>query len=226
MIGPRWLATGFAGGSAGGRRGRERGRRPGRARGARRRRRAGRRRRAAGDGAARRPGGDDAARSTDRMRSWQLATVALTALEGVSGMWLAFQLDVPPGAAIAVLAGVRLRARGGRSRASSTRAGAAPCSRRRRCSARWLLAGCGTSASGDGDGRPVVVATTTQLGDLARAGRRAGGRRPPDPALEQRPARVRAAPEGRAGRRRRGARADERSRDRRLGRAGRLRLGG
>jgi ABC-type Mn2+/Zn2+ transport system permease subunit len=41
----------------------------------------------------------------DRMLSWQLATVALTALEGVAGLWLSFQLDVPPGAAIAVLAG-------------------------------------------------------------------------------------------------------------------------
>ena len=41
----------------------------------------------------------------DRMRSWQLATVALTALEGIAGLWLSFQLDVPPGAAIAVLAG-------------------------------------------------------------------------------------------------------------------------
>jgi ABC-type Mn2+/Zn2+ transport system permease subunit len=41
----------------------------------------------------------------DRMRSWQLATVGLTAVEGVAGLWLSFQLDVPPGAAIAVLAG-------------------------------------------------------------------------------------------------------------------------
>ena len=41
----------------------------------------------------------------DRMASWQLATVVLTGFEGIAGLWLAFQLDVPPGAAIAVLAG-------------------------------------------------------------------------------------------------------------------------
>ncbi len=41
----------------------------------------------------------------DRMRSWQLSTVVLTGLEGVGGLWISFQLDVPPGAAIAVLAG-------------------------------------------------------------------------------------------------------------------------
>ncbi len=42
---------------------------------------------------------------TDRLRSWQVATVACAALEGVLGMWIAFQMDVPPGASIAVLGG-------------------------------------------------------------------------------------------------------------------------
>lgn len=40
-----------------------------------------------------------------RLRPWQLATVALVAVEGVAGLWLAFQTNAPPGAAIAVLSG-------------------------------------------------------------------------------------------------------------------------
>jgi ABC-type Mn2+/Zn2+ transport system permease subunit len=39
------------------------------------------------------------------MRSWQLASVGLVALEGVAGLWLAVQTNAPPGAAIAVLSG-------------------------------------------------------------------------------------------------------------------------
>lgn len=40
-----------------------------------------------------------------RLRPWQLATVGLVALEGTAGLWLAFQLNAPPGAGIAVLSG-------------------------------------------------------------------------------------------------------------------------
>jgi ABC-type Mn2+/Zn2+ transport system permease subunit len=40
-----------------------------------------------------------------RLRTWQLLTIALVALEGVSGLWLAVELNAPPGPAIAVLAG-------------------------------------------------------------------------------------------------------------------------
>ena len=40
-----------------------------------------------------------------RLPAWQLATMGLAAAEGVAGLWLAVRLDVPPGAAIAVLAG-------------------------------------------------------------------------------------------------------------------------
>jgi len=40
-----------------------------------------------------------------RLRRWQLATAALAAAEGTAGLWLSVQLDVPPGPAIAVLAG-------------------------------------------------------------------------------------------------------------------------
>jgi ABC-type Mn2+/Zn2+ transport system permease subunit len=40
-----------------------------------------------------------------RVRSWQVATVALTALQGVGGLWLSARTNAPPGASIAVLAG-------------------------------------------------------------------------------------------------------------------------
>jgi ABC-type Mn2+/Zn2+ transport system permease subunit len=41
----------------------------------------------------------------DRLRSWQLASVALAAAEGVVGLWLSVELNAPPGPAIAVLGG-------------------------------------------------------------------------------------------------------------------------
>ena len=41
----------------------------------------------------------------ERVGSWQLATAALAAAEGVLGVWLAVQLNAPPGATIAVVAG-------------------------------------------------------------------------------------------------------------------------
>src|SRR5262245_4145937 len=40
-----------------------------------------------------------------RLRAWQLATVALVAVEGVAGLWLSVEVNAPPGPAIAVLAG-------------------------------------------------------------------------------------------------------------------------
>jgi ABC-type Mn2+/Zn2+ transport system permease subunit len=40
-----------------------------------------------------------------RLRPWQVATTLLAAAEGVAGLWLSVQLDVPPGPAVAVLAG-------------------------------------------------------------------------------------------------------------------------
>lgn len=42
---------------------------------------------------------------TNRMLPWQLATAALAAVEGVAGLWLAFETNAPPGATIAVIAG-------------------------------------------------------------------------------------------------------------------------
>ena len=103
----------------------------------------------------------------ERMLSWQLATIALVALEGTLGLWLSVETDAPPGATIAVVAGSAfVLAAAGRALAGS---------RRRRpalaLAALLLLAligvGCGTGGS-SGD-RLAVVATTTQIGDFVRA---------------------------------------------------------
>ena len=42
---------------------------------------------------------------TSRMLPWQIASVLLTAAEGVLGLWLSVQTNAPPGATIAMLAG-------------------------------------------------------------------------------------------------------------------------
>jgi ABC-type Mn2+/Zn2+ transport system permease subunit len=42
---------------------------------------------------------------SNRIPTWQLATVALAAVEGTLGIWLAVELNAPPGATIAVVAG-------------------------------------------------------------------------------------------------------------------------
>ncbi len=40
-----------------------------------------------------------------RIASWQVATTALTAVEGVAGLWFSVQTNAPPGSTIAVLSG-------------------------------------------------------------------------------------------------------------------------
>jgi ABC-type Zn uptake system ZnuABC Zn-binding protein ZnuA/ABC-type Mn2+/Zn2+ transport system permease subunit len=101
---------------------------------------------------------------TSRMRTWQAATVALAAAEGIVGVVLSVELNAPPGATIAVLAGVvfavaavaaavRGRSSAGGGIARWAAAGAAL----------FLIAGCG---SDEGD-EPRVVATTPIVGDLA-----------------------------------------------------------
>ena len=98
---------------------------------------------------------------TTRIRSWQIATVALCAAEGVVGVVLSVELNAPPGATIAVLAGAVFAAAalaayarrgGGRTLVRWATAGIAA----------LLIAGCG---SDEGDG-PTVVATTPVVGDL------------------------------------------------------------
>jgi ABC-type Zn uptake system ZnuABC Zn-binding protein ZnuA/ABC-type Mn2+/Zn2+ transport system permease subunit len=103
----------------------------------------------------------------ERMLSWQLATIALVALEGTIGLWLSVETDAPPGATIAVVAGgTFVLAAAGRALAGSRR-------RRPSLALAGLLAlalfgaGCGTGGS-SGDRLPVV-ATTTQIGDFVRA---------------------------------------------------------
>jgi ABC-type Zn uptake system ZnuABC Zn-binding protein ZnuA/ABC-type Mn2+/Zn2+ transport system permease subunit len=105
---------------------------------------------------------------TRRLRPWQLASVALTALEGTIGLWVSVQANVPPGPAIAVVgAAVFAMAFAGRwlrSRVGITRLVAAG-------SAGLLgliAAGCGSvdqSASGSDF---AVIATTTQIADWTR----------------------------------------------------------
>jgi zinc/manganese transport system substrate-binding protein len=94
-----------------------------------------------------------------RLRSWQLATIALVAVEGVAGLWLSVEVNAPPGPAIAVLAGgvfVLVAAR----RVAAVAVAAA---------ALALLAGCGAGTGSAGPGQVKVIATTTQIGDFARA---------------------------------------------------------
>jgi ABC-type Zn uptake system ZnuABC Zn-binding protein ZnuA len=93
-----------------------------------------------------------------RLRSWQLATVALVAVEGVAGLWLSVEVNAPPGPAIAVIAG------GVFVLFALRRVLLVPA-----VAAALLLAGCGADSGSAGPGQIKVVATTTQLADFARA---------------------------------------------------------
>jgi ABC-type Zn uptake system ZnuABC Zn-binding protein ZnuA/ABC-type Mn2+/Zn2+ transport system permease subunit len=98
---------------------------------------------------------------TRRLRPWQLGSVALVAGEGVVGLWLSVKLNVPPGAAISVLAG------GVFAIVAAVRLVSAPVRRLVPVAAALLLlAGCGSTAHSSG--ALPVVATTTQIGDWAR----------------------------------------------------------
>jgi ABC-type Zn uptake system ZnuABC Zn-binding protein ZnuA/ABC-type Mn2+/Zn2+ transport system permease subunit len=105
----------------------------------------------------------------ERMRVWQLASIALVALEGTFGLWLSVKTDAPPGATIAVVSGAvfalaaaaRALARASRVRVPAPAAAALAL-------AALLLAGC-SAGSGAGSGQVEVVATTTQIGDFVRA---------------------------------------------------------
>src|SRR5512133_1087107 len=101
---------------------------------------------------------------TRRLLSWQLATIMLVAAEGVVGLWLSVELNVPPGAAIALLAGgIFALAALGRRYGSLRLFGLASAA----LGAVLLVTGCGV-ASGGRSGTVVVVATTTQIADWAR----------------------------------------------------------
>jgi ABC-type Zn uptake system ZnuABC Zn-binding protein ZnuA len=102
---------------------------------------------------------------TKRLARWQIATVALTALEGSVGVWASVELNAPAGAAIAVLAGIVFAVAAiSRVLAQSRARGAIAAGA---ILATLVAAGCG-ERSGAGGGLDVV-ATTTQIGDWARA---------------------------------------------------------
>jgi ABC-type Zn uptake system ZnuABC Zn-binding protein ZnuA/ABC-type Mn2+/Zn2+ transport system permease subunit len=100
---------------------------------------------------------------TDRLVPWQAITVALVAAEGFAGLALSVELNAPPGATIATLAGAVF--------ALAAAARALPAAGRRTTAIvvsavlAFALAACGNG----GDGGIRVVATTTQAGDWARA---------------------------------------------------------
>jgi ABC-type Zn uptake system ZnuABC Zn-binding protein ZnuA len=102
---------------------------------------------------------------TRNVRHWQLASVALVLVEGVVGIWISVQANVPPGAAIAVLAGgvfaVAALARSVAPARTATAIAAAALA--------LIAAGCGASGGTSGSADLSAVATTTQIGDWARA---------------------------------------------------------
>jgi ABC-type Zn uptake system ZnuABC Zn-binding protein ZnuA/ABC-type Mn2+/Zn2+ transport system permease subunit len=104
---------------------------------------------------------------TRRLLPWQIGSVALTALEGVGGIWLSVETNAPPGSTIAVISGVVF------AMALGGRALRRPLVLRLAGSGAAILAllalmtACGGSAAGSGGVQ--VVATSTQLGDFVRA---------------------------------------------------------
>jgi ABC-type Zn uptake system ZnuABC Zn-binding protein ZnuA/ABC-type Mn2+/Zn2+ transport system permease subunit len=96
---------------------------------------------------------------TGRVWTLQLGAIGLAALEGVAGLWLSVEANVPPGAAIAVLAG-GVFALVAAARVTIVRRGAVL------ALAALALAACGPGGSSSHG--LDLVATTTQIGDWAR----------------------------------------------------------
>jgi ABC-type Zn uptake system ZnuABC Zn-binding protein ZnuA/ABC-type Mn2+/Zn2+ transport system permease subunit len=99
-----------------------------------------------------------------RLRSWQLATIGLVAVEGIAGLWLSVQVNAPPGPAIAVLAGGVFAAVAAGRVLGARRAAVVAVA----ATALAVLGGCGTGG-GAAPGQAKVVASTTQIADFARA---------------------------------------------------------
>lgn len=99
------------------------------------------------------------------LRHWQVATVLLAAAEGTAGLWLSVETDAPPGATLAVLAGA-IFALVAVARVLSPRRLAVAAAVLSATALAVIAAGCGSTGSGNG---LDVVATTTQIGDFARA---------------------------------------------------------
>lgn len=102
---------------------------------------------------------------TDRLLPWQLASVALVAVEGTVGLWLSVKTDAPPGATIACVSGAVFALVALARAARRLPRGTAPALAATLMLA-LLAAGCG--GSGGESGKLDVVATTTQIGDWVR----------------------------------------------------------
>src|SRR5438067_1007724 len=98
-----------------------------------------------------------------RLPAWQLGSVVLAATEGIAGLWLSVEVNVPPGAAVAVLAGgvFALVAAARALRSWRPVALVAAC-----VLLALLVAACGSG--GGKAGSVTVVATTTQIGEWTR----------------------------------------------------------
>lgn len=108
---------------------------------------------------------------TTRMRSWQLASIGLVALEGAVGLWLSVKTDAPPGGTIAVVSGALFALAAG-VRALSRPRQVATLGLAAAAVLGLLASGCATGLQ-VGKGQIEVVATTTQIGDFVR---QVGGR--------------------------------------------------
>lgn len=103
-----------------------------------------------------------------RLRTLQVASVALIAVEGIAGLWLSARTDAPPGATIAVVSGTifvfslaaRTLLRHGRTAAAAAASAVLV--------AGLVTLGVAGGATHTGDRSTEVVATTTQVGDLVR----------------------------------------------------------
>jgi len=101
-----------------------------------------------------------------RMRPWQLASVALVAVEGTAGLWLSVKTDAPPGGTIAVVSGVTFAVVAG-ARAASSSPRAPLLAAVALAVVAFIVAGC-AGGSGAKHDQVEVVATTTQIADFVR----------------------------------------------------------
>jgi ABC-type Zn uptake system ZnuABC Zn-binding protein ZnuA/ABC-type Mn2+/Zn2+ transport system permease subunit len=104
---------------------------------------------------------------TRRMLGWQLASIALVAVEGTVGLWLSVKTDAPPGATIACVSGAVFAVVAvAKTLARASRA-AVPAAAAAAIAIALLASGCGKTGP-DSGGRLEVVATTTVIGDWVR----------------------------------------------------------
>ncbi len=104
---------------------------------------------------------------TGRLAVWQGGAVALAAAQGIAGLWLSVELNTPPGPTVAVLGGALFALSLAREPIAAVVRGRAALAGTAILLALALTA-CGGGAAPKSSG-PDVVATTTQIGDWARA---------------------------------------------------------